>query len=189
MEGKNGKIIALIVGIIVIVLAILIIPIVREALIFKTIDSKTAKLEETEKNVYMKIENGEEVAEVYFLNDAQKIVLNGKILGDVLRVTQNEPEPAFSVRFKTEFYQDFWKACLKAKDTKIKNIEMDGKKYYEITENNNGNGNDEKPQKTIKYVEKDTGITTKEIRITEEKTMTITTKYEFGVVTEADFLE
>ena len=74
MKEKKGKIIALIIAIIVVVLAILIIPTARKMMIFRMIDAKTEKLEKSEKNVYLKIENGEDTAEVYFLNDTQKIV-------------------------------------------------------------------------------------------------------------------
>ena len=45
------------------------------------------------------------------------------------------------------------------------------------------------PERNIIYVEKDTGITKKEIRIMEEKTYTIITEYKLGTVTEADFTE
>lgn len=188
MKGHKIKIIVLIVAI-VLILAILIIPLVRKTIILQTIYSKTSKLEETEKNVYWKIDNGEEVAELYFLNDTQKVLLNGKMLGDIVRATEDNPNPGFATRFNYYLYTNFWDTCLVAKDIKIKTVQMNGKKYYEITENCDDNGNPQFPYKTIKYVEKDTGITAKEIRFTKEKTYTITLSYEFGILTEADFLE
>ncbi len=187
MKEKKGKIIALIIAIIVVVLAILIIPTARKMMIFRMIDAKTEKLEKSEKNVYLKIENGEDTAEVYFLNDTQKIVLNGEMVGDIIKATEDNPEPNFSNRFNHYFYTNFGETYLKAKDTQIKTVQIDGKKYYEIIETHNEEN--KMPERNIIYVEKNTGITKKEIRIMEEKTYTIITEYKLGTVTEADFTE
>ncbi len=70
--------------------------------------------------------------------------------------------------------------------TKIKEVEIDGKKYYEM----HNLLNDEITKNEITYIEKDTGLIQKVIRTNNKNEETITTyEYQFNSVTDEDIAE
>lgn len=182
MKEKKGLVIGIIVAVIVLILAILIVPTVRKVLMLKSITEKVEEIDKNVKNVHVKTTAGDDVAETYFMDNKQKAWLNGKLLGE------NEGK-GFSFNFG--YYSTFWDTFQRAKDMKIKTIKEDGKEYYEITENYENAKYETDVQEAVMYVEKDTGLKTKEIRTLKDGkgTLTITHKIEFDVVTEEDFAE